>query len=109
METKSKVNKGSLARHGGQWQIGCHYRFRDEREGVRRLLVAMTLVDTKYRCFQKEPLMVVPFVVDESAIEAKRRERKRERGLQQKRHEYGGFRLIVIVVVVIGLSLKNAR
>ena len=53
------------------------------KEGVRRLLViAMTVVDTKYRCSQIKPLMVVPFVVDERnerIIETKRRERERER------------------------------
>lgn len=60
--------------------ISCHYRFKDER-GVRRLLVVtMTVVDTKYRRFQKKkPLMVVPFVVDETELLKQRQERERER------------------------------
>jgi hypothetical protein len=48
-------------------------------EGVRRLLVAMTVVDTKYRCSKKKPLMVVPFVVDERELLKQRGQRKRER------------------------------
>ena len=53
--------------------------------------------------------MVVPFVVDERERVIETKKRERERGLQ-KRHEYGRFRLIVIVDVVIGFKFKkNAR
>ena len=80
---KEKVRKTpSLARHGVV---------------ARRRLV---LVDTKYRCSKKKPSMVVPCVVDDRELLKQRG--KRERGLQQKRHEYGKFRLMVVVVVVIG-------
>ena len=82
------------------------------KEGVRRLLVvAMMVVDTKYRCSQKKPWMVVPFVVDERELLKQRGERERgnEGSLQKKRHEYGRFRLIVVVVVIDLKFKKNAR
>jgi len=78
----------------------------------------MWLVDTKIQRFRvdsKKNLIDVPFVIDERELMKQRgerdraREKKGTRGLI-KRYEYGTFRLIVVVVVVIGLeTLKKCK